>query len=85
MASCRSCNAPIIWAISERSGKPIPLDAAPVADGHGRFAIIRGVARAYIAEDARLGRDRYVSHFSTCPDAERFRRGGGDDASTRDD
>jgi hypothetical protein len=33
---CRSCNAELIWATTEK-GKPIPLDATPVADGNIRL------------------------------------------------
>jgi len=33
---CRSCNAELIWATTEK-GKPIPLDAEPVADGNIRL------------------------------------------------
>lgn len=31
---CRSCNAPIRWAVSEASGKRIPLDPEPSEDGN---------------------------------------------------
>lgn len=33
-AKCNSCGAPIRWAISESSGKAIPLDIETVADGN---------------------------------------------------
>lgn len=33
-ATCRSCHAPIWWAVSESSGKRIPLDPEPAGDGN---------------------------------------------------
>jgi hypothetical protein len=33
-AECRSCGAPIRWAVSQASGKRIPLDVEPVDDGN---------------------------------------------------
>lgn len=72
MAKCRSCEAEIVWATSERTGKPMPLDATPTANGN--MVMIAGKARGYTEEDAKLHRDRYTSHFATCPDADKFRR-----------
>jgi len=69
--TCRSCSAPIIWAESHTTGKPIPLDAAPRADGN--LSLVKGVARAYDLEDASLHRERFASHFATCPDADTWR------------
>ncbi len=55
MAACRSCNADIIWATSAQTGKPMPLDAKPVADGN--MVMIRGTVRAATDEDRKLHRD----------------------------
>lgn len=55
---CRGCNKKLIWAAMD--GKRIPLDAsAPVYVrlGDGSFA---------------RHSDAYVSHFSTCPNADQF-------------
>lgn len=77
MAECRSCGAPIVWATSERSGKPMPLNATPlkVITGRGEFVIIKGVARKATPDDARLARDHYTSHHSNCPQADQWRKG----------
>lgn len=72
MASCRSCEASIIWAESETTGRPMPMDVTP--DLKGLFVIVAGKARRATADDDRLKRPRYTSHFGTCPDAEQFRR-----------
>jgi hypothetical protein len=74
MASCRSCNADIEWAEWADSGRSIPLDVKPAAaDAKNALAVIAGKVRRYTVEDARLGRDKRVSHFATCPDAKDWR------------
>lgn len=74
MSNCRSCNAEIVWAINESTGKPSPFDAAP--DPKGRWAVHEDPEGgdhlvAYHDPDARV---RYVSHFATCPNAQQHRR-----------
>jgi hypothetical protein len=71
MAACRSCEAPITWVVTA-SGKRMPLDEAPAATGN--MVIVDGVARFVSAEDLRLIRPTYTSHFATCPDAATHRR-----------
>jgi hypothetical protein len=86
MASCRSCGANIIWAVSGTTGKRMPLDAAPALGQHP-FCLLRGLngdelaisAGWFFAGSAPLlvVQDRlafYVSHFATCPDADMHRR-----------
>jgi len=68
MSTCRSCGAPIIWAVTT-TGAKMPLDADP--DPEGLFVLERGVAVHVI--DAK-GVDRYTSHFATCPDAASHRK-----------
>lgn len=72
MATCRSCGAEILWAESESTGKWVPLDATPTA--RGNLVLISGKVRPYGEADQRLHRDRYVSHFSTCADADDWRK-----------
>jgi len=68
---CRSCGAPIRWAITAANGKSIPLDRDPV-DG-GNVILVEGVA--YMNANPDLFTDaRYVSHFATCPEANRWRQ-----------
>lgn len=76
---CRSCGAPIWWAAMESSGRPAPIDAEPVPHGNILLSVRRGsgelVARV-IKSDERVepGRNRYVSHFSTCTNASKHRK-----------
>jgi hypothetical protein len=68
-AKCRSCDADIVWALTE-ADKRIPLDAAPAADGN--LVLVDGVARAPRIDDAP-GAVTYVSHYATCPNADKHR------------
>ena len=79
MSRCRSCNAEIIW-IKMASGKNMPVDpylrtvikgegseTLVTEDGHiihGRFASYEEGANA----------SGYISHFSTCPNANQHRK-----------
>lgn len=69
MTRCRSCGAPIVWAVTA-AGKRMPLDAEPV------YAIGSGVVSLNGDEVAVVERPRplYVSHFATCPNADQHRR-----------
>lgn len=72
VTACRSCKARVIWATTG-GGKPIPLDADPVADGNVRLD--NGVALILAADvDLPAGVARYLPHFVTCPDAPAWRR-----------
>jgi hypothetical protein len=77
---CRSCKAPIRWAVTVEHNRPIPLDADPHPDGNIRLVAAHdrgGAPRAMvIAADAReqLAGELYRSHFATCPFADEHRR-----------
>jgi hypothetical protein len=88
---CSSCNAPIVWALTER-GKRMPVDAEPVEDGNvllshrgwpgaAPVAIVQGPLEI---EQLRIQHERtpqqgplrlFTSHFATCPDADQHRKG----------
>lgn len=84
---CRSCNAPIRWAMTE-AGKLIPLDLAGDAFGNieetGTFASSPRRAGEQVAVVRVLGSTpsllddpdalRYYTHFATCPNARSRRR-----------
>jgi hypothetical protein len=67
---CGRCGAPILWAVSATSGKPMPLD--PYTDPLGNVAT-RLVAGSLIARVLRKGHSALpdetlrVAHFATCP------------------
>ena len=82
IGKCRSCGADIVW-ITMASGKKMPCDAGMVsfkyADPGDKEAQIYvtpegKIARGYI--DPAGGGVGYISHFATCPNANKHRRGG---------
>lgn len=79
MSKCRSCGAKIIWIITP-AGKKMPCDPEPVyfkpaQDGELRLVTANGtIARGTKAEKAEDALCGYVSHFATCPNADKHRR-----------
>lgn len=70
--SCKSCGQPIVWALTTK-GRRMPIDPEPVAGGNVDVAVIAGVRHAI---GTAPGEGTHVSHFSSCPDAARHRKGG---------
>ena len=84
MSTCRSCGEPVTWATTEgRPDKPskrIPLDPQPHPDGT-HYLRPRGdgsmqAVHVPVLERAACPHQRYRTHFATCPQADRHRRGG---------
>jgi hypothetical protein len=75
---CRSCNAPITWAIVEGSQAAMPLDAQTHPKGNVYLTHNRDgtpVARVLTDEErAEYPGDLHLSHFATCPHADDWRR-----------
>jgi hypothetical protein len=72
---CRSCNAPIVWAVTN-GGKGMPVDAEPVDDGHVELRPSthgRGVIATVLEAEALFAGPLRKSHFATCPDADGWR------------
>ena len=72
--NCRSCNAPIVWAITEK-GRRMPVDAKPSAAGNLLLDHERGEWRAIVVknDDTAAENELHTSHFATCPNAARHR------------
>jgi hypothetical protein len=82
---CRSCGAPIEWAVTENRRR-MPVDAEPVVDGnilleHRGYVGDPPIARIVDADERadlqRLSPEPlvlFVSHFATCPNAAQHRR-----------
>lgn len=70
MSSCRTCGADIIW-VETPSGRSMPLDAQPTEIGNIE---INGDSIRFVKRDRNATTPRYVSHFSTCPDAAKHRK-----------
>lgn len=72
VGGCRSCSAPIVWAVHFETGKKMPIDADPSWIGD---LILDGGAgtwrKAVIVEAPGF---RWISHFATCPNAADWRK-----------
>lgn len=74
LIKCRACGASIFFARTA-TGKSVPLDAEPAANGN--YCIdADGVARVVKKDEAPSYSSLFLSHFVTCPDAQRFRKKG---------
>ena len=75
MSRCRSCRAEIIWVITARGGRRMPLDAEPTPDGNvifdttGRAAVVSGETLATLRPEIK----RYMPHHATCPHADQWK------------
>ncbi len=81
MAKCKGCGAEIIW-IGTLGGKAIPCDPERVvywqkAKAKGKVVTPNGevLSCEFSGEMDKATGIGYVSHWSTCPCADRFRRG----------
>lgn len=69
---CMGCGAPILWARSAKTGKPMALDREPVVDGTVRLGrdgdalVLREGERITPSVFANLYLERYRPHSSTC-------------------
>jgi hypothetical protein len=75
VGTCRSCGAPIIWAMSSMTGKNMPLDAEPTDEGTMllKDGIVTPEKRAtlpFLATNPK----RHMAHFAKCPQANEWRR-----------
>ena len=71
MAACRSCQAPIFWAMTE-TGKSMPIDRDPNPEGN--LVLDENNIASVVAPTEGKGQTRYTSHFATCPDAGQHRK-----------
>lgn len=70
MSTCKTCGAPIRWARTD-TGKAIPVDPEPRADGN---ITLVDVGTHLAARVGAAGSGQHVSHFVTCPQANGHRK-----------
>jgi hypothetical protein len=70
-SQCSTCKAAVIWGRTAK-GRPMPVDAEPVADGE--WMLERGALVYQGPGPSLLPGARYRSHFATCADADLHRR-----------
>jgi hypothetical protein len=69
----------VYWVAWEKTGKKMPVDCHPVVDGNLVLVVRKDetgkrlIANVYDGAKDR-GRNRYVSHFVTCPNSTQHRR-----------
>lgn len=89
-SKCRSCGQDILWCVWPRSGKRMPVDAVadnrPPSKGGDIWLTLHGGERGELraekvdpgaAPEVLATRNRYTSHFATCPNAAMHRKAGG--------
>lgn len=84
-ASCRSCHAGIVWAVTAK-GEKMPVDPQPTLPGIGNLVLwfeVDGLGnlvdpptqRVIAATDEQKARGPvWLSHFATCPKASEWRK-----------
>lgn len=75
--TCRGCGRQILWTRT-KGGKSMPCDPElirfNVCGGNETFVTADGeVKRGMRRRDGE--REGYISHFATCPEGDRFRKG----------
>lgn len=84
---CSGCDALMFWAVSEKSGARMPIDAVPTSDGNITLDFGTDPPTAHVMTKRQIVNltqgslldptpERFTSHFATCPRAELFRRCG---------
>ena len=80
MSQCKSCDAPIVWAVHTTTGSVAPIDKEPTEGGNVVLTADEiGVTRYRVltkpAEDTFTEAETFhTSHFATCPNATTHRR-----------
>jgi hypothetical protein len=77
--TCSTCHAPIIWALTSKTLRRIPIDPDPVPNGNILLGTNEDPERPPLAVTLsvpqRFGKaELRVSHFVTCPQAAAHRR-----------
>ncbi len=85
-ATCSSCKALIVWAVTAKGGKPIPIDAKPTRNGNIDLEPNNDAREPPIAHSLNATGERvvgvlkhspnlrYQSHFVSCPNAAEHRK-----------
>jgi hypothetical protein len=73
-ATCDDCGARVVFVKMTATGKRVPVDPIPVADGNVCARIIGNQLHGYVVskdKPAERPFNRYAAHFGTCPDRPR--------------
>lgn len=89
MAECKTCHAPIIWAVSLATERRMPVDREPTPLGNvtldysGTLPAASVLAGIALSSAREKGVTLHLSHFVTCPDRDQHRKKEEEDATTR--
>lgn len=77
-SKCRSCGEAIYWATTA-SGKSMPVNATPEPEGNVLLTLSRSTGKLsaeVVGAEQKIEPDRrrYLSHWTTCPNANAHRR-----------
>lgn len=67
---CDRCGEVIVWAITEKNRRPIPIDPDPASTGNLVCAFTANDGKMvlrYAAPSVEVGVPRYIAHMATCP------------------
>lgn len=70
-ARCRECDAQLLFVVMVDTGRPLPVDPIPVADGNVCARLVGNRWHGYVISADRPANPqmkRYAAHFGTCPD-----------------
>jgi hypothetical protein len=75
VTTCRSCGAPVTWALTERK-KWMPVDREPAAGGNVQLEPGSPPFARVLSDVGREQADGplHLSHFVTCPNAGQHRK-----------
>ena len=80
MTKCRSCGADIIWTIT-KTGRKMPCNAEPIffdlanMNDEGTKTFVKDDGTIAIGIENPGGQEvGYISHFATCPEADKWRK-----------
>lgn len=78
---CRSCRSPIRWGRDANTQNLMPLDAEPSPSGNvSMYVDNAGEAHIVVLNRSKAkamrdsGQELYLSHFGSCPHADRWRK-----------
>jgi hypothetical protein len=75
--TCEGCGARIVFVKMVATGKRVPCDPMPVADGNVCARQIGNQLHGYVISEDRAPQPnmlRYAAHFGTCPDRQDTRK-----------
>ena len=74
MSQCRSCQAEIMWVVTEK-GRRMPVNASP--DPMGNVVLRHGPDRTFavvLGKGEETDERRFMPHHATCPSVDQHRR-----------